>query len=47
MIYMNKDPLEIAQLIVSGDYINISRKEPFIETSPIYRFTNEDILLKN
>lgn len=41
---MNKDPLEIAQLIVSGDYINISRKEPFIETSPIYRFTNEDIL---
>lgn len=41
---MNKDPLEIAQLIVSGDYINISRKEPFIETSPIYRFTKEDIL---
>ena len=40
---MNKDPLEIAQLIVSGDYINISRKEPFIETSPIDRFTNEDI----
>lgn len=41
---MNKAPLEIAQLIVSGDYINISSKEPFIETSAIYRFTNEDIL---
>lgn len=40
---MNKDPLEIAQLIVSGDYINISSEEPFIETSAIYRFTNEDI----
>lgn len=38
------DPLEIAQLIVSGSYINISNKEPFISTSAIYRFTNEDIL---
>lgn len=37
------DPLEIAQLIVSGSYINISNKEPFISTSAIYRFTNEDI----
>ena len=37
------DPLEIAQLIVSGSYINISNKEPFISTSAIYKFTNEDI----
>lgn len=37
------DALELAQKIVRGSYINFSSKEPFIETSSIYRFTNEDI----
>lgn len=40
---MSKDALEIAQQIVSGSYINISKEKTFIETSAIYRFTNEDI----
>jgi len=35
--------LQIAQKIVRGSYINISSKKEFIETSGIYRFTNEDI----
>lgn len=35
--------LEMAQRIVRGSYINLSTKEPFIETSGIYTFTNEDI----
>jgi len=38
-----KDPLELAQLIVRGDYINFSWKNSFSENSSIYRFTNEDI----
>lgn len=38
-----KDPLELAQLIVRGSYINISLKSAFFENSGIYRFTNEDI----
>ena len=37
------DPLELAQLIVRGHFINISSKKAFMETSSIYRFTNEDI----
>lgn len=37
------DALTVAQKIVRGSYINFSSKEPFIETSSIYRFTNEDI----
>ncbi len=40
---MEKDPIEIAQLIVRGEYYNFSLKKPFIDTSGIYRFTNEDI----
>lgn len=39
----NKDPLELAQLIVRGSYINFSWKSAFYENSAIYRFTNEDI----
>jgi len=35
--------LQLAQKIVRGSCINISSKQPFIETSGIYRFTNEDI----
>ena len=38
-----KDPLELAQLIVRGNYINFSWKSAFYENSAIYRFTNEDI----
>lgn len=38
-----KDPLEIAQLIVRGSYINFSWRNAFYENSGIYRFTNEDI----
>ena len=37
------DALTLAQLIVRNEYINFSSKEPFINTSSIYRFTNEDI----
>jgi hypothetical protein len=40
-----KDPLEIAQSIVRGSYINFSWKSVFYENSSIYRFTNEDITL--
>lgn len=40
---LNKDPLELAQLIVRNEYINFSWKRPFEEHSAIYRFTNEDI----
>ena len=34
--------IPIAQRIVRGDYINFGGK-PFLETSAVYRFTNEDI----
>ena len=34
--------IPIAQRIVRGDYINFGSK-PFLETSAVYRFTNEDI----
>ena len=40
---MENDPIEIAQLIVRGEYYNFSLKKSFIDTSGIYRFTNEDI----
>ena len=39
----NKDPLELAQLIVRGDYINFNYGKPYCETSSIYRFSNENI----
>ena len=35
--------LKQAQLIVRGNQINISENEDFIDTSGIYRFTNENI----
>ena len=38
-----RDPLELAQLIVRGSYINISLRSVFFANSGIYRFTNEDI----
>lgn len=37
------DALKLAQKIVRGSYINLSSTEPFMETSGIYKFTNEDI----
>lgn len=37
------DELILALKIVRGNYINFSSKDAFIETSAIYRFTNEDI----
>ncbi len=37
------DTLKLAQKIVRGSYINLSSTEPFMETSGIYKFTNEDI----
>ena len=40
---LDKEPLELAQLIVRGEYLNFSWQKPFIKTSGIYRFTNEDI----
>lgn len=38
-----RDPLELAQLIVRGSYINFSSDKVYGETSSIYKFTNEDI----
>ena len=38
-----KDPLELAQLIVRGDYINFNYGQAYGETSSIYRFSNENI----
>ena len=38
-----KDPIELAQLIVRGSYINFDFKSAFKDTSSIYRFTNEEI----
>lgn len=37
------ETLRLAQKIVRGSYINFNNKETFIDTSSIYRFTNEDI----
>jgi len=39
----NRDPLELAQLIVRGDYINFKYDQAYGNTSSIYRFSNEDI----
>lgn len=39
----NKDPLELAQLIVRGDYINFCYNQAYGRTSSIYRFSNENI----
>lgn len=38
-----RDTLELAQLIVRGEYINFNFNNVFDEASAIYRFTNEDI----
>ena len=40
---MERDPLELAQLIVRGSYINFSSEKMYNETSSIYKFTNENI----
>ena len=39
----SKDPLELAQQIVRGSYINFSYEQAYCETSSIYRFSNENI----
>lgn len=39
----NRDPLELAQLIVRGDYINFDYGQAYGKTSSIYRFSNENI----
>ena len=38
-----RDPLEIAQLMVRGEYTNYGFKSQFQGTSSIYRFTNENM----
>lgn len=38
-----RDPLELAQLIVRGDYVNFNYNQAYGNTSSIYRFSNEDI----
>lgn len=38
-----KDPLELAQLIVRGEYINFNYGQAYGKTSSIYRFSNENI----
>jgi len=38
-----RDPLELAQLIVRGCYINFNYNQAYGETSSIYRFSNENI----
>jgi len=39
------DILRIAQLIIRNNYSNIDKKDNFINISPIYKFTNENITL--
>ena len=39
----NSKKIELAHKIVRGTYHNFGTKEHFINTSSIYRFTNEDI----
>ena len=39
----NRDPLELAQLIVRGSYINFNYNKAFVNTSSIYKFSNENI----
>jgi len=38
-----RDPLELAQLIVRGSYINFGKQSDFEHTTPVYQFSNEDI----
>lgn len=38
-----KKPIELAQLIVRGSYINFNYKEDFNKISSIYKFSNENI----
>ena len=38
-----RDPLELAQLIVRGSYINFKFGQAYGNTSSIYRFSNENI----
>lgn len=38
-----KDPLELAQLIVRGNYINYNYNQAYGNTSSIYKFSNENI----
>ena len=39
----NRDPLELAQIIVSDGYTNFKSNQAFYNTSGIYRFSNENI----
>jgi len=39
----NRDPLELAQLVVRGSYINFKFGQAYGKTSSIYRFSNENI----
>ena len=39
----NRTPLQLAQLIVRGNYINFNYTQSFGNTSSIYRFSNENI----
>ena len=39
----HRDPLELAQLIVRGNYINFNYNQAYGRTSSIYRFSNENI----
>ena len=42
-MYQPTEIITLAQKIVRGNYLNFDRKTTFLETSSIYRFTNEDI----
>jgi len=38
-----RDPIELAQLIVRGSYINFNYNQAYGDTSSIYKFSNENI----
>lgn len=42
-MYSLNETIQLAQRIVRGNYLNIDKQKTFIETSSIYRFTNENI----
>lgn len=42
-MYSLNQTIQLAQRIVRGNYLNIDKAKTFIETSSIYRFTNENI----
>lgn len=42
-MYQLNEKIQLAQRIVRGNYLNINKEKIFIETSSIYRFTNENI----